>query len=91
MASATKVTLTVRMMGTGEVRKMNNTASKRMNDGEQLFAVCCVNCNEHTFKFSQNMLEEYGVVFLKCPKCAEETEVTYNGLNGVDIKQTKHC
>jgi hypothetical protein len=69
---------------------MNNTASKRMNDGEQLFAVCCVNCNGHVFKFSKNLLEEYGVVFLNCPECAEETEVTYDGLNGVAIKQTKH-
>jgi hypothetical protein len=42
------------------------------------------------FKFSRNLLEENGVVFLKCPECAEETEVTYNGLNGIVIKQTKH-
>jgi hypothetical protein len=72
-------------------KKMNNASSKRMNHEEQLFTVCCVNCNEHVFKFSKNVLEEYGVVFLKCPECAEETEVTYNGLDGVAIKQAKYC
>jgi hypothetical protein len=72
-------------------RKMNNATPKSMNNGRQLFTVCCVNCNGHAFKFSKNLLEEYGVVFLKCPECAEETEVAYNGLNGVTIKQTKHC
>jgi transcription elongation factor Elf1 len=73
-----------------KVRKMNNAVSKPMNTDEQLFTVSCVNCNNHIFKFSQNMLEEYGVIFLRCPECGEETEVTYNGLNGIDIKQTKH-
>ncbi|MDR2782525.1 MAG: hypothetical protein LBB48_01545 [Treponema sp.] len=58
---------------------------------EQLFTVCCVNCNKRIFKFSQNFLEEYGIVFLKCPERAEATEVTYDGLNGVTIKQTKRC
>jgi ribosomal protein S27E len=67
-----------------KVRKMNKAGNE-----EQLFTVCCVNCNNRAFKFSKNLLEEYGVVFLKCPECAEETEVTYNGLNGVDIKQVK--
>jgi hypothetical protein len=78
-------------MKTGRMKKMNNTSSKPMNNGEQLFTVCCVNCNGHMFKFSKNLLEEYGVLFLKCPECAEETEVTYNGLDGVAIKQAKHC
>jgi hypothetical protein len=71
-------------------KMVSNTSSKHMNHDEQLFTVCCVNCNKHIFKFSQNLLEEYGVVFLKCPECAEETEVAYNGLDGVAIKQTKH-
>jgi hypothetical protein len=70
---------------------MNNVGQKHTTNGEQLFTLCCVNCNGHAFKFSKNLLEEYGVLFLQCPECAEETEVTYNGLNGVAIKQTKHC
>jgi hypothetical protein len=61
-----------------------------MNNDGQLFTVCCVNCNDHVFKFSQNVLEEYGVVFLKCPECEEKTEVTYSGLDGVAIKKAKH-
>jgi hypothetical protein len=78
------------MMKTRKMKKMNNAASKRVNNGEQLFTLCCVNCNGHVFSFSRNLLEEYEVVSLKCPECAEETEVTYNGLDGVAIRQVKH-
>jgi hypothetical protein len=56
-------------------------------NNEELFTVCCVNCGVHQFKFSQNLLEEYAVVFLRCPECAKETQVEYNGLNGVTITQ----
>jgi hypothetical protein len=73
-----------------EMRKMNDAEPKPINQDEQLFAVGCANCNEHIFRFSKNLLEEYGVIFLQCPECWEETKVTYNGLNGIDIKKVKH-
>jgi transcription elongation factor Elf1 len=71
-------------------RKMNNTAPDRINHEGQLFTVSCVNCNNHVFKFSQNILEEYGVVFLECPECAIETEITWNRLDGVTIQQATY-
>lgn len=62
-----------------------------MNNEDQLFTVCCVNCGVHQFKFSQNFLEKYMEIFLKCPECAEETAITYSSHNGVAIRQIKQC
>jgi hypothetical protein len=72
------------------MRKMNKAGAKPINQDEQLFAVGCANCNEHIFRFSINLLEEHGPVYLRCPECNEETEVSYNGLDGVSIAKVRH-
>jgi hypothetical protein len=58
-----------------------------MDNNEELFVVCCVNCNNQIFKFSKNLLEKNGDVWLKCHKCKGETHVIYNGINGVVIEK----
>jgi len=58
-----------------------------MDNDEELFAVSCVNCNGHVFKFSRNLLEKSGDVYLKCPKCNAETKVSYQGISGVNIEK----
>jgi uncharacterized Zn finger protein len=49
-----------------------------MDNEEQLFTVCCVNCGVRQFKFSQNLLEEYLEIFLRCSECGETTIVRYS-------------
>jgi len=58
-----------------------------MVNEEELFAVSCVNCNGHIFKFSKNLLEKSGDVYLKCPECNAETKVSYKGSSGIDIEK----
>ena len=58
-----------------------------MENYEELFTVSCVNCNNHIFKFSKNLLESNECVYLKCPKCNEETKVSYLGINGIIIEK----
>jgi hypothetical protein len=56
-----------------------------MTNQEELFAVSCVNCNNHIFQFSRNLLEKNGPIILICPKCKEDTKVTYDTISGVAI------
>lgn len=56
-----------------------------MANEEELFTVCCVNCNDQIFKFSKNLLENNGIVYLKCPKCHSETTVKYEGYGTLTI------
>ena len=58
-----------------------------MSNEDMLFSVSCVNCNNHIFKFSKNLLEENGDIYLKCPNCNEETKVTHKSINGVIIEK----
>jgi uncharacterized C2H2 Zn-finger protein len=58
-----------------------------MDNEEELFAVSCVHCNNQIFRFSKNLLEKNGSIWLKCPKCNNETKVTYEGINGVLIEK----
>ena len=58
-----------------------------MSKEDELFAVSCVACNNHTFKFSQNLLEEYWKILLKCPTCRETTVVSVSSLDGLTISQ----
>jgi hypothetical protein len=52
---------------------------------EALFSVSCVNCNNHIFRFSKNLMETEGQVILLCPNCKEDTKVTYDSISGVAI------
>jgi len=54
-------------------------------DTEELFTVYCVNCNVQPFKFSKNLLESNGTIYLKCPKCNTETTVKYEGYGTLTI------
>jgi ribosomal protein S27E len=58
-----------------------------MVNEEELFTVSCVNCNNQTFKFSRNLLENTGNLYLKCPKCKEETKITNDGFGGIIIEK----
>lgn len=58
-----------------------------MANEEELFTISCVNCNNQLFNFSKNLLENTGSIYLKCPKCNEETKVTYSGINGIVIEK----
>ena len=53
---------------------------------DELYTVSCLNCNVQVFKFSKNLLEKSSCVYLKCPKCNEETKIIYNGINGIVIE-----
>ena len=52
---------------------------------EELFTVSCVNCNNQVFQFSMNLLENIRQIILQCPKCKEDTKVTYDTVSGVAI------
>ena len=56
-----------------------------MTSKEELFTVSCVNCNNQDFQFSMNLLENIRQIILQCPKCKEETKVTYDSISGVSI------
>ena len=56
-----------------------------MENKEELFTVSCVNCNDQIFTFSENLLKNNRDVYLKCPKCNEETKVNYNSVDGITI------
>jgi len=58
-----------------------------MDNEEELFTICCVNCNNQIFRFSKNLLVNSNDIFLKCPKFNGETHVIYNGINGVVIEK----
>jgi hypothetical protein len=55
------------------------------NQNEDFFSVCCINCNKQVFQFSKNILEKEGQVVLLCPKCKEDTKVTYDSISGIAI------
>jgi NAD-dependent SIR2 family protein deacetylase len=52
---------------------------------KEMFFVSCVNCNNQIFQFSKNMLESDRQVILQCPKCKENTKVSYDSISGVAI------
>jgi RNase P subunit RPR2 len=52
---------------------------------EELFSVICINCNQQLFKFSKNILEKEGQVVLQCPKCKDDTKITYDSISGIAI------
>ena len=56
-----------------------------MANNEELFTVFCVHCNDQVFKFSKNLLDENETVRLICPKCNEETKITFKGTEGIII------
>ena len=60
---------------------------EKMISEDELFTVYCVNCNNQEFKFSMNLLVKNGIVYLQCPKCKEDTKVTYRGIDGVIIEK----
>ena len=55
--------------------------------GDELYSISCVNCNNQVFKFSRNLLESNGDLWLKCPRCNEETHVIFKGINGIVIEK----
>ena len=58
-----------------------------MTKEEELFTVSCVNCNNQVFQFSKNLLENIRSIVLQCPKCKEDTQVTYDSISGVAIRK----
>jgi len=46
-----------------------------------------VNCNNQVFQFSKNLLENIRSIVLQCPKCKEDTQVTYDSISGVAIRK----
>jgi len=58
-----------------------------MTKEEELFTVSFVNCNNQVFQFSRNLLESIKSIVLQCPKCKEDTQVTYDSISGVAIKK----
>ena len=45
----------------------------------KLYAVNCIHCDKHVFRFSQSLLIDCGKVDLVCPSCGQCTEVDGNG------------
>jgi len=56
-----------------------------MTDDDDIFKISCVNCNNQIFQFSQYLLIRNGQIILQCPKCKEDTKVTYDSISGVTI------
>jgi len=56
-----------------------------MADGDDLFTISCIGCNNQIFQFSQYLLIRNEQIVLQCPKCKEDTKVTYDSISGITI------
>jgi hypothetical protein len=56
-----------------------------MDEEEDFFTVFCIYCNDQVFKFTKNLIEKNGTIQLMCPKCNEETKITFKGIDGIIV------